>query len=93
MRVLQINATYGYGSTGLIVKDIGDMLVENGDESFFAYQSCDKSPKNGYRVGNKLDWKIHALFCRLTGKQAYYSKKATKKLLNESIELPKPGIA
>lgn len=91
MRVLQINATYGYSSTGLIVKDIGDMLVENGEEPFFAYQSCNNAPKNGYRVGNKLDWKLHALFCRLSGKQAYYSKAATKKLIKYIASI-KPDI-
>ncbi len=91
MRVLQINATYGYSSTGLIAKDIGDMLVENGEEPFFAYQSCNNAPKNGYRVGNKLDWKLHALFCRLSGKQAYYSKLATKKLIKYIASI-KPDI-
>lgn len=91
MRVLQINATYGYSSTGLIVKDIGDMLVENGEETFFAYQSCNSTPNNGYCVGNKLDWKLHALFCRLFGKQGYYSKRATKKLL-KYISVTQPDI-
>lgn len=91
MRVLQINATYGYSSTGVIVKDIGDMLCENGEESFFAYQSCNSAPKNGYRIGNKLDWKLHALFCRLSGKQAYYSKASTKKLIKYIASI-KPDI-
>jgi len=91
MKVLQINATYGYSSTGLIVKDIGNMLVEKGEESFYAYQSCNSTPKNGYRVGNKFDWKLHALLCRLSGKQAYYSKLATKKLIKH-IEDIKPDI-
>ncbi len=91
MKVLQINAKYGYSSTGLIVKDIGDMLVEKGEEAFYAYQFCNNAPENGYRVGNKLDWKLHALFCRLSGKQAYYSKSATKKLIKH-IEDIKPDI-
>ena len=91
MRVLQINATYGYASTGLIVKDIGDMLTENGDEAFFAYQSCNSAPKKGYRIGNKLDWKAHALLCRLSGKQAYYSKLATKELIKHIASI-KPDV-
>lgn len=40
MKVLQINATYGYGSTGLIMKDIGDMLTGAGHDAHYAYQSC-----------------------------------------------------
>lgn len=81
MRVLQINASYGLGSTGTIVKDIGEMLKRNGDEPYFAYQSANCEVENGYRVGNKLDWKWHALYTRVFGKQAYASKRATKKFL------------
>lgn len=91
MKVLQINATYGYASTGLIVKDIGDMLEKNGEEAFFAYQSCIKKPLKGYQVGNKVDWKMHALFCRFIGKQGYFSKKATKNLIKHILTI-KPDI-
>ena len=91
MKVLQINATYGYSSTGLIVKDISDMLTKNGEQSYVAYQMCLDAPTNSYRVGNKLDWKVHALLCRVFGKQGYYSKWATKKLLS-CIDKIKPDI-
>ena len=91
MRVLQINATYGYASTGIIVKDISDMLSKNGHEAFYAYQSRMGASGNGYRIGNKIDWKLHALFCRLFGKQGYYSRHATKGLIKH-IEKIKPDI-
>lgn len=91
MRVLQINATYGYSSTGLIVKDIEDMLTKNGEEVFVAYQFCKGVPEHGYRVGNRLDWKAHALLCRLSGKQAYHSWAATKRLL-KYISSIKPDV-
>ena len=81
MKVLQINAVHGFKSTGVIVKDIGDTLVKNGDEAYFAYQTAKNSVENGYLVGGKLDWKLHALHVRIFGKQAYASKGATKKLL------------
>ena len=81
MKVLQINAIYGYKSTGVIVKDIGDMLSKNGDEPYFAYQTTNSSLDNGFMIGNKLDWKWHAVHARLFGKQAYASKLATKKLI------------
>lgn len=87
MRVLQINATYGYGSTGMIVQDIGDTLVAHGDEVFFAYQSTAQKMASGYQIGNKLDWKLHALWARILGKQAYASKGATKKLLQWMDEI------
>ena len=81
MKVLQVNATYGYTSTGLIVTDIGNALTKNGEEAFFAYQTCLEHPQNGYLVGNVLDWKAHALLCRAFGKQAYFSVRATKALI------------
>ena len=82
MRVLQINANYGYGSTGVIMKDIGEILVSYGHEAFFAYQRSNVKVENGYVIGNAVDWKIHALFCRIFGGQGFYSKHATKKLCN-----------
>jgi len=81
MKVLQINAVYGFKSTGIIVKDIEELLQNNGDECFIAYQTAINPPKNSYKIGNKLDYKLHALLARLFGKQAYFSKAATKGLL------------
>ena len=80
MRVLQINANYGYGSTGIIMSDIGDTLISAGHEAFFAYQRSNVSVDNGYVVGNIADWKCHALLCRVFGRQGFYSHRATKKL-------------
>lgn len=91
MKVLQINATYGYASTGLIVKDIGKTVIENGYEAFFAYQSTNEKVDNGYCIGNKLDWKMHALLSRVSGKQSYHSKRATYRFLKYLDEI-KPEI-
>ena len=91
MKILQINATYGYGSTGLIIKDIGDAVTTSGNEALFAYQSgC--APKDiSYVVGNLFDWKLHALFCRLFGKQGYYSSFATKRFIKH-LDKTRPDI-
>ncbi len=62
MKVLQINAVYGFKSTGMIVKDIGEMLALNGDEAYFAYQTANLPPENGYRIGNWLDWKSRGIY-------------------------------
>ena len=82
MKVLQINAVYGFASTGIIVKDIENLLVNNGHTSYVVYQSAINPPKNSYKTGNKLDWKFHAVYSRIFGKQAYASKFATKGLIN-----------
>ena len=91
MKVLQINATYGYGSTGLIMKDIGDTLVASGNEAYFAFQSANVSVPNGYAVGSFLDRKVHDLLCRVFGRQGYYSHIPTKKLIRH-IEKIKPDV-
>lgn len=91
MKVLQINANYGFGSTGIIVKDIGDTLKNNGDEPYYAYQFTNCEVENGYKIGNKIDYKWHALYTRIFGKQAYASKIATKKFL-KWVDKIKPDV-
>ena len=81
MRVLIVNGIYGTRSTGRSLKELADKLRRENNEVFIAspQKSCDE--KNFYRIGNFLDHKLHAILCRLTGKQAYYSKTATRKLI------------
>lgn len=85
MKVLQINATYGSGSTGNITKQIHNLCLNKGIDSFVAYSSTKMQPDeiiNGYKIGTPKDKKLHALCSRITGLQGYYSKKATKKFLS-----------
>lgn len=81
MRVLQINAVYGHGSTGVIVKDIFELCKKSNIECFVA--SPDPAVllcENGYKIGNKFDYKLHAILSRVGGKQAYFSAIPTKYL-------------
>ena len=82
MRVLQINAVYEKFSTGRNVKEMHEVMLSKGIDSFIACPDLDKLKKNAYRIGNKVDWKLHALLSRVSGKQGYFSYFATKKLLN-----------
>ena len=91
MKVLQINAVYGFKSTGVIVKDIGNTLIANGDEAYFAYQMTNEQVETGILIGNKFDWKWHALHARLFGKQGYASKRATRKFL-EWVDMIHPDV-
>lgn len=81
MKIAQINAVYGYGSTGVIVEDIEKTIKADGSKPYIVYRSTNKDAKNGYKVGNRFDWAFHAAYTRLFGKQGYASKRATKKLL------------
>lgn len=88
MKVLNVNAVYGAGSTGVIVRDIHKLLLKNGIESYVAYStSYSKHVENGYRIGGKVGKKLHALLCRINGKQGYFSRRATKKFIRYIDEL------
>lgn len=92
MKILQINATYGVGSTGYIVRDLNSLINACGDEGYVAYSTViPEAPANSYVVGNIIDHKIHALRSRVYGKQAYYSSSATRGLIG-FIESIKPDI-
>ncbi len=94
MRVLQINAVYGDGSTGKIVADMHELCMQSGIESHVAYSTTSMKKSdivNGYRIGGTFGKKLHAVLCRITGKQAYYSRHATRRLLRH-IERLQPNI-
>lgn len=80
MRVLQINAVINKGSTGIIARDICKTGIGYGGEFFFASQEKAKE-YNEFTVGNPIDYKLHALYSRITGLQGYASKTSTRALL------------
>lgn len=81
MKILHINSVSKTGSTGRICEEISSYLNDHKHEGHIAYSVGDSFEK-GYKIGTSLDSKIHSLFSRITGKQAYFSKYSTKKLLN-----------
>ena len=93
MKVLQINATYGIGSTGEIVTGIGQVASQNGIEMYYAYAKSTNSnlQEKTFRIGNTFDHKRHAVYSRLFGRQGQYSSLATRKLLAWINEV-KPDI-
>ena len=92
MRILQINAVYGQGSTGTIVRDIEHLCFESGIECYVASPDPKvREAKHGYVIGNTLDHKLHALLSRIQGKQAYFSHIPTRNLIRW-MEQIKPDI-
>lgn len=73
MKVLQVNATYGLGSTGTIVRDLKECCEANKIECYVAYALTDEKVEREYKIGNWLSNKLHALLSRISGKQAYFS--------------------
>ena len=93
MKVVQINAVYGVGSTGRIVQDISGALTARGIDAyaFWAIQCKEDDDAHFVRIGTTLDHKFHALLRRLDGKQGWHSKGATKKLCRQLLEI-KPDV-
>lgn len=93
-KLLQINAVYGKGSTGIIVKDISKMVINAGWESYCASASIGITETNGthvFAIGNAFDHKLHAVLSRVIGLHGYFSIRATKNLLKK-IDKIQPDI-
>lgn len=87
MKILQINSVCGYGSTGRIVVDLYDKLIENGHECIVAY-GRGKSPKRirNIKIGNNFDLFWHIFITRMFDKHGSGSIRATKKLIKQIDE-------
>lgn len=83
MRIAIINATFGIGSTGKIVKDIYEYAVSIGDECKVFCGISAHYDEDIYQVGNRFDQKIHSFLSRITGLPGYFSDTPTRKLLEE----------
>lgn len=82
MKVLQINAVNKVASTGRNAYELGEHLRNNGHSCAIAYSKGPSVDRNfEYIIGNSFDVKLHGLLSRVFGKQGYYSRIATKKLL------------
>lgn len=78
LRVVEINETFNLGSTGTIVRDLQNLCEHNGIDCYVAYARADqKNISKGYQIGGWLSHKLHALLCRVNGRQAYFSTLAT----------------
>lgn len=91
MKVVQINAVYEYSSTGRTTMELDLALKKEGHESYVFCTNRD-DPENGiYCMGTPLSRNIHGFLSRLTGLQGYYSKIATRKMLQKLDEI-KPDV-
>ena len=91
MKIVQINATCGVGSTGKISVGISKILSESTIENYILYSS----KSNGYPLGIQCsdDWyiKFQALKSRIFGDYGFNSKKTTRKIITE-LERIKPDV-
>ncbi|MBQ2890207.1 MAG: glycosyltransferase [Clostridia bacterium] len=81
MNILQINAVNAIKSTGRTCLELSNYFNERGDHCVTAYSiGPSVNSENEFIIGSSFDRKVHALFSRLFGMQAYFSKGATRKL-------------
>jgi len=91
MKILQINTVYKSGSTGKILKDLNDLILNENHESYIAYSRGEHNDSNCIKIGNKFDMNIHALGTRVFDKHGLYSKKTTADFIKD-IEKINPDI-
>lgn len=91
-KLLQINATANWGSTGRIAEQINDLAQREGWDAYIAYgRRCNPSKSTLIHIGSKLDVYAHYLEHRLFDIDGLASKSATKKFIKQISEL-KPDI-
>ena len=82
MKIVQINATCGQGSTGKIVQSVSVLLQNAGIENYIFY-SCNQSNfDNGIRYASGTSIKLHALISRILGNYGFDNKIATRTLIS-----------
>lgn len=90
MKILHINAINDVKSTGRICKELAAVHHDDGHETRIAH-STGPVTQASCVIGDPVDVKLHALHARVTGRQGYASKRATKKFVRE-IERYAPDI-
>lgn len=91
-KLLQINSTANWGSTGKIVEQIGELAISNGWESYIAYgRYANKSKSKLIKIGSKFGMFCHLMESRLFDNHGLASRIATRQLIKE-IKKIKPDI-
>ncbi len=92
VKLLQINVSANWGSTGKISEDIGKLAIDVGWESWIAYGRGEPiSVSNLIRIGNDWDVRWHGIQSRIFDSHGLASRKATRIFIKQ-IESLRPDI-
>lgn len=83
MRIVQINATCGVGSTGKICVGISQVLFQKNIENYILYSSKGNEYKFGVKCSSDKYIRTQAIKSRVFGNYGFNSKTATKKMISE----------
>ncbi len=82
MKVLQINSTCGYGSTGRIAVDIQREVEREGGEGLIAFgRNTAPDGVNAYKITSEWGVRLHGALSRVTDRHGMYSRRATRRFL------------
>ena len=92
MKIVQINAVCGHGSTGRIAVDIATEVESRGHVCYIAYGHGNTDYQHSYKIGSRFGHLLHnILFSRLLGLQGYGSIVSTLKFV-KWLKKIKPDI-
>lgn len=87
MKIVQLNATCGSGSTGKICMSVSKLLTERGIENYILYTEGHSDYAAGIKYAEKSYKKFQALKSRIFGNYGFNSRKATKTLIGHLEEI------
>lgn len=91
-KLLQINSTANWGSTGRIAEQIGERAIAAGWESYIAYgRKAQPSKSQLIKIGSRIGVLWHVLISRLFDLHGLASRIATKRLIKK-IKAINPDI-
>ena len=91
MKIVQINATCGKGSTGKICTSISNLLTQKNIENYILYCGVDSNDLAGICYATIPQIKLEALRSHLNGYYGFNSQLLTKKLLHQ-LDAIQPDI-
>ncbi len=81
MKILYINTVYSRGSTGRIIREIAEYAKSKGNEYSIATREKANAEFNNVQTGSIFTLYEHAFLSRITDRAGFYSKCATRKLV------------
>jgi glycosyltransferase involved in cell wall biosynthesis len=91
MKIVQINATCGVGSTGKICVDISKLLTQRGIENYILYSAKTSGYPLGISCASKKYIRLQSAKSRLLGNYGFNSRKATQRMIHQ-LEQIRPDV-
>lgn len=81
MKIIQINAVNGIGSTGRTCLELEQFFSHNSEIRIKTLYASGLTSENSVRISSSVEQYVHGLLSRVTGLQGYYSPVATNRVV------------